>query len=396
MNDKILKGIDNNEFTGLILIDLQKAFDTIDHKILLGKLSIMGFSKESISWFRSYLTNRSFLVNVDNAYSSSCEIKCGVPQGSILGPLLFLLYVNDMQQAVKNDLLLYADDSCLAYTNKDVKYIEQKLNKDFNSIVEWLVDNKLSIHLGQDKTKSILFGNKRVMKHQQKLEINYGNVNVKQYDSVKYLGCILDNDLSGESMAKKALSKINGRLKFLYRNQSFLDNSLRRLLANALIQPHFDYACSAWFPNLNKGFSHKILVAQNKCIRFCLNLKNITHIGEKEFKEIKWLPVKQRVYQCINVNIFKYFKGMSPAYSSEMFIAADQRQFTRNSVMKLNLPFRNKNAGQKGISFLGPRIWNELPSHIKLCNSVNTFKHKIKEKYFDNMKKEEADSFIYY
>ena len=119
------------------------------------------------------------MVNVNNAYSS-----CGVPQGSILGPLLFLLYVNDMQQAVKSDLLLYADDSCLAYTNKDVKYIEQKLNKDFNSIVEWLVDNKLSIHLGQDKTKYILFGNKRVIKHQQKLEINYGNVRVKQYDSV--------------------------------------------------------------------------------------------------------------------------------------------------------------------------------------------------------------------
>ena len=90
----------------------------------------MGFSKESISWFRSFLTNISFLLNVDNAYSSTCEINCGVPQGSILGPLLFLLYVNDMKQAVKNDLLLYADDSCLAYTSKDVKYIEQNLNKE--------------------------------------------------------------------------------------------------------------------------------------------------------------------------------------------------------------------------------------------------------------------------
>ena len=99
------------------------------------------------------------------------------------------------------------------------------------------------------------------------------------------------------------------------------------------------------------------------------------------------------MYKCKH---FQTFKGMSPAYSSEMFIAADQRQFTRNSVMKLNLPFRKKNAGQKGISFLGPRIWNELPSQIKLCNCVNTFKHKIKQTYFDKIKKEEVSSFIYY
>ena len=195
-------------------------------------------------------------------------------------------------------------------------------------------------------------------------------------------------------MANKALSKINGRLKFLYRNQSYLDNFLRRLLANALIQPHFDYACSAWFPNLNKGFTKKIQIAQNKCIRFCLSLGNRSHIGVNEFKEINWLPVKERAHQCINVSIFKYFKNMCPAYSSEMFIVADQSRFTRNSVMKLNLPFRNRNTGQNCISYLGPKIWNKLPSHIKLCDSINSFKHKIKDKYFADMKKKRKKIYI--
>ena len=104
LNDKILEGFDNGDITGMILIDLQKAFDTINHKILLDKLVFIGFSKNAIAWFKSYLTNRSFIVTVENEYSIPGQLLCGVPQGSILGPLLFLLYVNDMPQAIKCDL----------------------------------------------------------------------------------------------------------------------------------------------------------------------------------------------------------------------------------------------------------------------------------------------------
>ena len=301
-----------------------------------------------------------------------------------------------MKQAVECDLQLYADDSCLVFTSKDVKLIEVTLNKDFNSIIEWFVDNKLSIHLGKDKTKSILFGSKRVIKRQQKLKINYGDIEIEQYDSVKYLGCILDNNLSGESMASNALSKINGRLKFLYRNQNYLDKFLRRLLSNAIIQPHFDYACSTWFPVLNSKLTKKVQIAQNKCIRFCLDLDNISHIGSKEFREINWLPVKERVHQCINVNIFKYYKNMSPGYLSEMFTVADQSHYTRYSSMKLHLPSRNRDIGKQGLSYLGPKIWNSLGSYIKSCDSVNTFKHRIKEKYFVDIKNKEQDIYFYY
>ena len=301
-----------------------------------------------------------------------------------------------MKQAVKSDLQLYADDSCLVYTSKDVNVIELTLKKDFNSIIEWFVDNKLSIHLGKDKTKSILFGSKRVIKRQQKLKITYGDTEIEQYDSVKYLGCILDNNLSGESMASNALSKINGRLKFLYRNHNFLDKDLRRLLSNALIQPHFDFACSTWFPVLNNNLTKKVQIAQNKCIRFCLNLDNMSHIGSKEFTEINWLPVKERVYQCINVNIFKYFHNMSPGYLSEMFTVADRSHFTRNSTMKLHLPFRNKTIGKQGLSYLGSKIWNNLSSYNKLSDSVNTFKHRIKETYFNDIRNKEQDIYFYY
>ena len=105
----------------MILIDLQKAFDTIDHEIFLMKLECMGFDKSAILWFKSYLNNRTFRVNIGNEYSNPGELKCGVPQGSILGPLIFLIYVNDMPQSVDCDLLLYADDTCLGVTDKNIK-----------------------------------------------------------------------------------------------------------------------------------------------------------------------------------------------------------------------------------------------------------------------------------
>ena len=117
--DKVQKGFEKGMLTGMILIDLQKAFDTIDHKILIKKLSYLGFTKSAISWFKSYLESRIFSVQFDKSISSPCNLDCGVPQGSILGPLLFLLYVNDMSQAVKCDLLLYADDSCLLFEGKN-------------------------------------------------------------------------------------------------------------------------------------------------------------------------------------------------------------------------------------------------------------------------------------
>ena len=128
LNGKILKGFDKGlMMTGMILIDLQKAFDTTDHDVLLQKLYAIGFSKHAVNWFQSYLSNRSFLVNLGNNFSQPASVSCGVPQGSILGPLLFLIYVNDMSQVVKCDLFLYADDACVVCQHKDINKIENQL-----------------------------------------------------------------------------------------------------------------------------------------------------------------------------------------------------------------------------------------------------------------------------
>ena len=130
LNYRILKGFGKGMMTGIILIDLQKAFDTIDHDVLLQKLYAIGFSKHTVNWFKSYLSNRSFLVNLGNNFSQPASVSCGVSQGSILEPLLFLIYVNDLSQAVKCHLFLYANNSCLVCQHKDINETEKQLNVD--------------------------------------------------------------------------------------------------------------------------------------------------------------------------------------------------------------------------------------------------------------------------
>ena len=208
LTDKILKSFDNGMYTGMILIDLQKAFDAINHEILLNKLLPIDFSKNTISWYESYLVERHFTVEVANRVSKFANILCGVPQGSILGPLLFLIYFDDMSQAVECNLYLYADDSCLLFQHKSVTEIKKKqLTEDVSNTCDWFVDNKVSIHFGEDKTNSLLFSSKRNLKLVEELDIRYKEIKIKQHKHVNYLGCVLNETMSGKTMVFRVIEK---------------------------------------------------------------------------------------------------------------------------------------------------------------------------------------------
>ena len=170
--------------------------------------------------------------------------------------------------------------------------------------------------------------------------------------------------MSGESMALKVINKINSRLKFLHRKTTFLTPTLRRLLCNALIQPHFDYASSAWYLNLTQRMKNKIQITQKKCIRYCLQLDKMTHISKNEFETLNWLPVRDRFNQSINLIVFKYFTKQYPIYLDEVLeLACPNNLRTRNSYLKLICPFRKTNMGQN--TLIGPSIWNKRPEVLK-------------------------------
>ena len=155
----------------MILIDLEKAFDKIDHQILIKKMKYLGFSENVIAWFKSYLSEGKFKININTSYSSPSNLTYSVPERSILGPFLFLLYVNDLPQAVVSDSLLYADDTYTVFQQKNVTEIEKQQLSDFSSVCDWFTDNKLSVHFGQEKTKSILFGTKHKLPNAEALTL---------------------------------------------------------------------------------------------------------------------------------------------------------------------------------------------------------------------------------
>jgi len=392
LTDHIRKEFDKGNYTGMIMLDLQKAFDTVDHKILLTKLGAMGVNNNSIKWFHSYLTSRTQFVEVNGVQSKPSSINCGVPQGSILGPLLFLAYVNDMSAAVKCKLLLYADDSALMVSHKDVQYIQQTLSFELESVSKWLIDNKLSLHLG--KTESILFGTKRKLKSHSELNITCNGSKIVSKSSVKYLGVDLDQCLNGEITGNKVIKTVHGRLNFLYRNSKCLNQNTKKLLVSALIQCHFDYASSFWFAGLTCKTKHRLQTAQNKLVRYVLSLQQRSHIGYEEFRRVNWLPIEDRINQIKLNHMHKIITGSSPSYMQEGMVRTSllHNHYTRNSEMSLSVPSMGSN-GQKSFLYTGVKLWNLIPKHIQKEEERNTFKRKVKSFLFLRLQQAELSNF---
>ena len=190
------------------------------------------------------------------------------------------------------------------------------------------------------------------------------------------------------------MNKANSRLRFLYRQNKFLDIPLRRFLCNAIIQPFFDYACNTWYRNLNKNLKARLEAAQNKCIRFCLKLGHRKSITVKEFEKINWLPIHERVNQCIHSCIYKFHAKKAPDYIDEIFYHAECNEIlTRYSYQKLKLAHRKTNQGLRALSYIGSSLWNNQDKYLKTPASLNSFKDNIKDYYFRKGNKKESYSY---
>ena len=391
LSDRLKMNIDKGMYTGVILLDLQKAFDTVDHVILENKLKAIGCD-DCVNWFHSYLCNRSQFVNVNGVVSSSQVISCGVPQGSILGPLLFSIYVNDMERALDCDLCLYADDSMLLVSGKDVKQIEAKLCIEMDKIKNWLDINKLSLHLG--KTESILFASKRKLKKASELNITCQGVKIESKSNVKYLGAVLDQDMSGTTMGKSVIKKVNASLKFLYRKSGCLKFTERKLLCSSLLQSRIDYAFNVYYRSLQKCIRNKVQTAQNKFVRFILGYDSRFHLTSSDFKKVKFLDIENRfTYLSLNM-IHNVHSGRSPLYLCNFQSTQDVHQHnTRNSSLSYVIPQVNKQ-GSTTFMYNAAKAWNSIPVSLRAIESKNSFKHKCKLYLFSKMDEVEKNDFV--
>lgn len=369
-------------YTGMILLDLQKAFDTVNHSILCSKLKAMGV--ESVEWFSSYLSGRKQQVHVNGTLSSSESITCGVPQGSILGPLLFLCYVNDMAISISTEckLLLYADDSAIIFSHKCLEEISRKLGLELENCNKWLIDNKLSLHLG--KTECILFGSKRKLRKVKDFSVSCGNNIIKAQLSVKYLGHVLDNTLSGMTCANDVIKKVNARLKFLYRQNSVLDFDMRKTLCDSLVQCLFDYACSAWYNGLSRTLKLKLQRTQNKVVRFILNIPSRTSFSNNDFKRVGLLKIEDRVRQLSLNHVHKIFYGKSPVYLKENFTKKSDihAYHTRKRNYNFYVPYVNSFTVST-FYYNGILSWNSLPENLQSIERHSKFKQEVKKYFLD-------------
>ena len=310
LTDYVKGEINKGNLVGMVLIDLRKAFDTVDGKILIDKLSAMGVT--SLDWFRSYLLNREQCTQVDGVNSSFQQVTCGVPQGSILGPTLFLCYVNDMSCALKCHLSLYADDSALICSGRSASAIASFLSEQLSLCRKWLVDNRLSLHVG--KTESILFGSRRRINTAGEFLVKCDGELVQRVTSTVYLGVKLDQHLSFDGYVSEICDEANNRLSFLYRYSNVLDFQTRKLLCNSLVLSKLCYCISAWYPGLGVGLRNRLDVLQRKMVRFTNQWNPREHVGNAEIVGIGWLPLPRRALTLQLGHLFKVKIGQAPSY----------------------------------------------------------------------------------
>ena len=377
-----LSAIDRGDLIGVVMIDLKKAFDTVDHAILLKKLRMYGLDDSAVKWFENYLCSQRQQFTCINGLSSSVKnVTCGVPQGSLLGPLLFLLYTNDLPDEVKYcKLSLYADDTCLYYANNNLYKIHERLNSDLKIISKWLNDNKLVINA--KKCETMVIGTKqRLKKWNNVLSTNHVFIDetpIEKVNACKYLGIYIDENLSWNRQTEHLKSKVVKNLYLLRRIRPFITEQTALLFYKSVIQSHFDY-CSVVWGNTNKTNLDKLQILQNRSLRAVLRVNYLfptnslyasLNLNRLHVRRSKHLA--QVMYQCVHQS--------APPYLNELFTVRQSYYSTRSGDSQLDLIRPRTEYGKRRFSYRGAVLWNSLVRHIPDNISIDAFK-----KYLHNL-----------
>ena len=355
-----------------IFIDFSKAFDTIDHDILLAKLTSLNFNINTISLFKSYLSERQQCVSIDGINSDFYKIKCGVPQGSILGPTLFLMYINDLVNYTGIfKPLLFADDTNLFLTSKNLNSEISNINNALKVVGNWCHANKLTVNI--QKTNFI-----RIQNYQNKASFNHDidlfTNKIVESRCVKFLGITIDPTLSWSVHIENLRNQLHKSLGLLYQASSFLPRKILILLYNSLINSKISYCLEAW-GNAAPTHLNKILKIQKRAIRIIYNCHPKTHTAPL-FKKANILPIFQLYKFRIALLAFSSFHSLS----KNMHHLA-----TRHSALSLPLPKSSSACGHRQVTYQSATIWNSLPDSIKTINNKSVFKLTLKRHLLDSL-----------
>ena len=360
--------------TASVFLDLKKAFDTVNHKLLLYKLQKCGVQGKALEWFKNYLTNRTQQVQVGQTISGILKITCGVPQGSILGPLLFLIFINDLPLNTKMKTILFADDTTFQLTTNSDKLIPL-LNEELEKARIWFENNKLTLH--PDKTKVMLTN------YKQKAKVVLNNTELERIGkdettkSFKFVGIHVDEDLDWSHHVRHIANKIR-KIKFsLSRLNNFMPKLQKGMVYNALFKPHIEYGIEVW-GGAKPSILKPLKIMQNQCLRFVCSKKRKSHTNPL-YKEAETLKLEDIYVLRTQIQVLKVLQGTGPEALTTMIAEKTSDRSKRYHVLEVPNNKYKTDTIMRLPSMKIPNIWNEQ-KHSHAGESIKKFKTEFKER----------------
>jgi len=378
VND-LLNLIDQGSCSLLSLLDLSSAFDTIDHGLLLKRLqTTYGISGTALKWFESYLYNRRQVIVVDEFKSVEFRLECGVPQGSVLGPVLFVLYVGPLSGVIRSFGLSYhqyADDTQLFGTEctKDVRNIAIKSEKCILGVRDWMCRNRLK--LNDDKTEVMYVGNK---KFRNASALRSGEATIDIVDKVKNLGVFLDSNLSMEHQLNNLVKSLSWQLKKISSIRHFISGEVTVKLVVTLVFSKLDY-CNAMLFGIPQCMLKRLQIVQNNAARLVFRRRRCDSVTPL-LRRLHWLPVERRIVFKACVLVYRCLEKSAPPYLSELLKHYTIPRSLRSSSdsTRLAVPRIRTKAGARSFSHFGPSMWNAIPQSVRESQSLSGFKKSLK------------------